>query len=154
MPRGGLSRVSYLSIAQRVRWLMSVLVGKKNLEVRPLAVNKGEIVKRLMYENPDADFVFCAGDDKTDEDMFRALRSIFPPGGPQKDEPVILRPPVAVTSSMDAEDADDLPDVELKVTPDDIFSTTVGPPAKKTLAGWHVTSPEEVVEALDYLIEA
>ena len=43
---------------------MAVLVGKKNLEVRPLAVNKGEIVRRLMYENPDADFVFCAGDDK------------------------------------------------------------------------------------------
>lgn len=44
--------------------LMAVLVGKKNLEVRPLAVNKGEIVRRLMYENPDADFIFCAGDDK------------------------------------------------------------------------------------------
>lgn len=41
-----------------------MLVGKKNLEVRPLAVNKGEIVRRLIYENPDADFIFCAGDDK------------------------------------------------------------------------------------------
>lgn len=39
-------------------------MGKKNLEVRPLAVNKGEIVRRLIYENPDADFIFCAGDDK------------------------------------------------------------------------------------------
>lgn len=43
---------------------IEVLVGKKNLEVRPLAVNKGEIVRRLMYENPDVEFVFCAGDDK------------------------------------------------------------------------------------------
>ena len=41
-----------------------VLVGKKNLEVRPSAVNKGEIVKRILYQNPDAEFVFCAGDDK------------------------------------------------------------------------------------------
>jgi trehalose 6-phosphate synthase/phosphatase len=41
-----------------------VLVGKKNLEVRPLAINKGEIVKRILYLNPDAEFVFCAGDDK------------------------------------------------------------------------------------------
>ena len=41
-----------------------MLVGKKNLEVRPLAVNKGEIVRRLIYENPSADFIFCAGDDK------------------------------------------------------------------------------------------
>ncbi|EEB87393.1 hypothetical protein MPER_15264, partial [Moniliophthora perniciosa FA553] len=49
---------------------IEVLVGKKNLEVRPLAVNKGEIVKRILYHNPDAEFVFCAGDDKTDEDMF------------------------------------------------------------------------------------
>jgi len=44
-----------------------VLVGKKNLEVRPLAVNKGEIVRRLIYENPEADFIFCAGDDKVGE---------------------------------------------------------------------------------------
>jgi trehalose 6-phosphate synthase/phosphatase len=39
-------------------------VGKKNLEVRPIAINKGEIVKRVLYLNPDAQFVFCAGDDK------------------------------------------------------------------------------------------
>ncbi|KAJ6470441.1 trehalose-phosphatase [Mycena sanguinolenta] len=52
---------------------IEVLVGNKNLEVRPIAVNKGEIVKRLLYKNPHAEFVFCAGDGKTDEDMFRAL---------------------------------------------------------------------------------
>jgi trehalose 6-phosphate synthase/phosphatase len=40
-----------------------VLFGKKNLEIHPLAVNKGEIVRRLVYENPDVDFV-CVGDDK------------------------------------------------------------------------------------------
>ncbi|SPO41190.1 related to trehalose-6-phosphate phosphatase [Pseudozyma flocculosa] len=57
---------------------VEVLVGKKNLEVRPLAVNKGEIVKRLLYDHPDADFVFCAGDDKTDEDMFRTLYNLAP----------------------------------------------------------------------------
>ena len=44
--------------------MVIVLVGKKNLEVRPIAVNKGEIVKRILYHNPDAEFVFCAGDDK------------------------------------------------------------------------------------------
>jgi trehalose 6-phosphate synthase/phosphatase len=43
---------------------IEVLVGKKNLEVRPIAVNKGEIVKRLLYLNPDVEFIFCAGDDK------------------------------------------------------------------------------------------
>ncbi|RXK36449.1 trehalose-phosphatase [Tremella mesenterica] len=132
---------------------IEVLVGKKNLEVRPLAVNKGEIVRRLMYENPDADFIFCAGDDKTDEDMFRSLRSALPAGGPKPGQPVVLKPPVAVTSTMDPEEAEQLPDVELKVTHGGIFSTTVGPPAKRTLAEWHVTCPEEVVESLESLLE-
>jgi trehalose-phosphatase len=54
---------------------VEVMVGKKNLEVRPLAINKGEIVKRLLALSPDVDFIACAGDDKTDEDMFRALCS-------------------------------------------------------------------------------
>jgi trehalose 6-phosphate synthase/phosphatase len=133
---------------------IEVLVGKKNLEVRPLAVNKGEIVKRLMYEHPEADFICCAGDDKTDEDMFRALRTVFPSGGPVGDEPVILAAPVAVTSALDPEDADEKEDVELKIRPENIFATTVGPPAKKTLAGWHVTCPEEVVDALEHLLQA
>lgn len=55
---------------------VEVLVGKKNLECRPLAVNKGEIVKRILYGNTDVEFVFCAGDDRTDEDMFRTLKLI------------------------------------------------------------------------------
>lgn len=25
---------------------------------------QGEIVKRIVYKNPDAQFIFCAGDDK------------------------------------------------------------------------------------------
>jgi len=54
---------------------------------------------------------------------------------------------------MEPEEAADLPDVTLLVTPSDIFATTVGPPAKKTLAGWHVTCPEEVVEAMEHLVE-
>ncbi|CAD6886627.1 unnamed protein product [Tilletia laevis] len=58
---------------------VEVLVGKKNLEVRPLAVNKGEIVKRILHQHSqEVDFVFCVGDDKTDEDMFRALGSLEP----------------------------------------------------------------------------
>lgn len=129
-----------------------MLVGKKNLEVRPLAVNKGEIVRRIVYENPDADFIFCAGDDKTDEDMFRSLRTLFPPGGPT-DEPTVLHPPVAITSVLEPEEADELPDVHLSIRPDHIFATTVGPPAKKTLASWHVTCPEEVVDAMESLVD-
>jgi hypothetical protein len=50
---------------------IDVLVGKKNVEVRPAHTNKGEIVRRLMYTYPDTEFCMCAGDDKTDEDMVR-----------------------------------------------------------------------------------
>ena len=85
--------------------------------------------------------------------MFRSLRAIFPPGRHQENEPVTMKPPVAITSMMDADEAEQLPEVQLSVTPEDVFSTTVGPPAKKTLAGWHVTSPEEVVDAVVHLLE-
>lgn len=85
--------------------------------------------------------------------MFRALRQVFPAGGVQQGQNVILRPPVAITSTLDPEDAAELEDVELKVRPEAVFSTTVGPPAKKTLAQWHVTAPEEVVEAMETLLE-
>lgn len=53
---------------------VEVITGKKNLEVRPLAITKGGIVD-LILKNHAAEgaFIFCAGDDRTDEDMFRTL---------------------------------------------------------------------------------
>lgn len=118
---------------------IEVLVGKKNLEVRPIAVNKGEIVKRLLYKNPDAEFIFCAGDDKTDEDMFRALL-LFPPGTTK----ATLEPPLSVT--LIDPDSDSLPAVDLAISPSAIFTTAVGHSGKRTLASWHVTTPQEIVE--------
>ncbi|KAI9593502.1 hypothetical protein BDF19DRAFT_415337 [Syncephalis fuscata] len=54
---------------------VEILVGKKNLEVRPVSINKGGVVSRLIEAaNNECDFVICAGDDKTDEDMFRAIQ--------------------------------------------------------------------------------
>jgi len=117
---------------------IEVLVGKKNLEVRPIAINKGEIVKRILYQNPDAEFVFCAGDDKTDEDMFRSLR-LFPDSRTK----TILEPPLSVT--LPEPDRSFSP-VNLDITPDAIFTTAVGHSSKRTLASWHVTTPAEVVE--------
>ncbi|KAF8305255.1 trehalose 6-phosphate phosphatase [Clavulina sp. PMI_390] len=122
---------------------IEVLVGKMNLEVRPVAVNKGEIVKRLMYANPDAEFIFCAGDDKTDEDMFRALggvaasASASPSGTPP--ESADLAPPV-------------LGPVDLAIEPASIFSVSVGASTKKTLAMWHVTTPFEVIKSMLKLV--
>ncbi|TFY57743.1 hypothetical protein EVJ58_g6839, partial [Rhodofomes roseus] len=121
---------------------IEVLVGKKNLEVRPLAVNKGEIVKRILYYNPDADFVFCAGDDKTDEDMFRALL-LF---NGEKTQ-ATLDPPLSVTL-VTGEGAEKFKPVDLQLTREGVFSTAVGHSSKRTLAAWHVPSPEEVISHL------
>ncbi|GJJ14983.1 hypothetical protein Clacol_009253 [Clathrus columnatus] len=133
--------LKYLFLRASLTYYSTVLVGKKNLEVRPIAVNKGEIVKRLLYNHPDTEFVFCAGDDKTDEDMFRSLR--LPPV--LNKDALVMQPPV---SAAIFEPSNVLKPVELKIHPDAIFSTTVGPSNKKTRALWHVNSPAEIVESL------
>jgi len=124
---------------------IEVLVGKKNLEVRPIAINKGEIVKRLVYKNPDAEFIFCAGDDKTDEDMFRAL--ILFPNGTTK---AVMEPPLSITL-IDKASSPPQP-VELAIAPEAVFTTTVGHNTKRTLASWHVTSPAEVIDHIMGLV--
>ena len=121
---------------------IEVLVGKKNLEVRPIAVNKGEIVKRILYFNPDAEFVFCAGDDKTDEDMFRALS--FPEAAPT----LVMDAPLSVSLLGNGDSSKSYPALELRLKAEDIFTTAVGHATKRTLAKWHVTSPAEVVDEL------
>jgi trehalose 6-phosphate synthase/phosphatase len=51
---------------------IGVFLGNKIIEVKPKAINKGEVAKELLLKYP-SDFVFCAGDDYTDEDMFESL---------------------------------------------------------------------------------
>lgn len=58
------------------------MIGKMNVEIRPSLVNKGVIIKRALTQNPDIEFILCAGDDKTDEDMFRTLERIELGGKP------------------------------------------------------------------------
>lgn len=50
-----------------------VLRGNRVIEVRHEHVTKGSAVGHLLERHPRADFIFCAGDDRTDEDMMRAL---------------------------------------------------------------------------------
>ncbi|KAI7862975.1 glycosyltransferase family 20-domain-containing protein [Spinellus fusiger] len=55
---------------------VEVLVGKKNIEVRPFSINKGEVVSRLLaklHQESGVDFCVSCGDDRTDEDMFKAM---------------------------------------------------------------------------------
>lgn len=54
------------------RETIEVRMGDKIVEVKQRSVHKGNVVRELMqHYNPD--FVLCAGDDYTDEDMFAAL---------------------------------------------------------------------------------
>lgn len=70
--------------------------------------------------------------------MFRSLR-LFPDNRTQ----TTMEPPLSVT--LPEPDKTFAP-VDLKITPDAIFTTAVGLSSKRTLASWHVTTPSEVVE--------
>ncbi|HEY7058484.1 MAG TPA: bifunctional alpha,alpha-trehalose-phosphate synthase (UDP-forming)/trehalose-phosphatase, partial [Vicinamibacterales bacterium] len=56
---------------------VEVLEGKKVIEVRMRGVNKGLVAERIHAEAGSAAVLVAVGDDRTDEDLFRAL----PPGG-------------------------------------------------------------------------
>jgi trehalose 6-phosphate synthase/phosphatase len=47
--------------------------GEKIIEVKPVWANKGEVLERLFTSYSDPDFIFAAGDDRTDEDLFERL---------------------------------------------------------------------------------
>jgi trehalose 6-phosphate synthase/phosphatase len=49
--------------------------GEKIVEVKPVWANKGEVLDRLLAAYPDPDFIFAAGDDRTDEDLFERLQA-------------------------------------------------------------------------------
>ena len=51
---------------------LQVIDGNKVIEVRVVGVDKGVAARNLIQENP-SEFVLAIGDDKTDEDMFKAL---------------------------------------------------------------------------------
>ena len=51
---------------------LAVYQGNKIIEVKPRSLSKGAIARR-MYEAHGSDFILCAGDDYTDEEMFEAL---------------------------------------------------------------------------------
>ncbi|HYH16774.1 MAG TPA: trehalose-phosphatase, partial [Flavisolibacter sp.] len=51
---------------------LQVLPGNKIIEVRKRGINKGVAIQNLIQAN-HYDFILAAGDDNTDEDMFKAL---------------------------------------------------------------------------------
>ncbi len=77
--------------------------------------------------------------------MFRALQFTEGP------LPYAMDPPLSVSLVGEGK-ARKHPRVELQLNPDTIFTTAIGPPSKRTLAKWHVTSPLEVVAELLKLV--
>ena len=51
---------------------LQVIDGNKVIEVRISGVDKGSVAKQLLDDHR-YDFIMAVGDDKTDEDMFKAL---------------------------------------------------------------------------------
>jgi trehalose 6-phosphate synthase/phosphatase len=51
---------------------IGIYSGAKIIEIKPSAIHKGNVAEDLVAMHR-ADFIFCAGDDYTDEDMFRAV---------------------------------------------------------------------------------
>lgn len=114
---------------------VEILVGKKNLEVRPKMINKGEIVNRIMIQSPDADFIVCAGDDKTDEDMFRTLSAAY-----------FTRFQDQLNTGNTEKTWNDIKS--------SLYSITVGPAMKKSMANWQVESPFHVIDLLAKMTQA
>ncbi len=51
----------------------SVLLGSRVVEVRHIDITKGAAARQILAANPDTDLVLCAGNDRTDEEMFAAF---------------------------------------------------------------------------------
>jgi trehalose 6-phosphate synthase/phosphatase len=77
--------------------------------------------------------------------MFRALQFTEAP------LPYTMDTPLSVSLVPEERTREHLR-VELRLTPENIFTTAIGHPSKRTLAKWHVTSPLEVVAELLKLV--
>lgn len=128
----------YLENTVARKYDVEVMTGKANLEVRPKFVNKGEIAKKLIVQygdTPDVmpDFVFCLGDDSTDEGEMLLLCSFT------------IQTRLTIASDMFRSLR------QSKLSPDYMFSCTVGASSKQTLASWHLLEPSDVVSAISLL---
>lgn len=78
--------------------------------------------------------------------MFRALRLFS-----NEEQHIVMDPPLSVTLLAKDTEPKFAP-VALAIERDAVFTTAVGHSSKRTLAVWHVTTPEEVVEHMLHLV--
>lgn len=153
------------------KWDVEVMAGKANLEVRPTFINKGEIVRRLVASygarstTPSSNSHLTPGDDIP-------AKPITPPQGEEAN-----KVKNQVKLNQDAKDAiaakhvefalclgDDFTDEDMfralnglasppegPLKEDEVFTVTVGPSTKVTLAKWHLLEPEDVIECVALL---
>lgn len=83
--------------------------------------------------------------------MFRAL--LLFPSSLSGNTKATMEAPLSVTlASPSGKDQTTYPDADLAIRAEDIFTTAVGHSSKRTLAGWHVTTPQEVIDHMLYLV--
>eukprot|EP00831_Metopus_contortus_P047511 TRINITY_DN3835_c0_g1_i1.p1 TRINITY_DN3835_c0_g1~~TRINITY_DN3835_c0_g1_i1.p1 ORF type:complete len:462 (-),score=75.37 TRINITY_DN3835_c0_g1_i1:206-1591(-) len=60
---------------------IKTILGKGFVEVKPRALEKGELVERIIHREEENmgkfDFIFCIGDDVVDEEMFTKINTVF-----------------------------------------------------------------------------
>ena len=98
-------------------------------------------MKKLQSRRDDWEFIFCAGDDKTDEDMFTALNS----------KRLQRKGSTPSYTSLAVENEDTMKGHLVNGAAEnnvDVFSCTIGPAGKKTAASWYVEQPSELISLL------
>ncbi|KYQ99845.1 glycosyltransferase [Tieghemostelium lacteum] len=71
-----------LELAQELLTCLMEIAGKtpidishnnKNIEIKPSGTGKANAMRKIIDENPNLDFIFCIGDDRTDVELFELL---------------------------------------------------------------------------------
>eukprot|EP00834_Sanchytrium_tribonematis_P002808 NODE_94_length_21525_cov_0.751003.p18 type:complete len:111 gc:universal NODE_94_length_21525_cov_0.751003:7409-7741(+) len=106
---------------------------------------KGEMVKRILGIQVDCDFIFCAGDDKTDEDMFKSLGHIINPS------PRTSRSASYSTSPQfpEARKSPTLPIENLNAK--NVYTVAVSSSPRFTHASWRLDTSDDVVNLLSLI---
>lgn len=114
---------------------LEVITGKKVIEVRSGGTNKGDIVQRLLREH-SPDFVFCAGDDRTDEDMFRVLHDFK------------LNSTTANNNNSQGIETEQLKENEQSLS---VHTCLIGPSTKRSAAKERLDTPKQLLSLLNGL---